>query len=400
MLEIRSWWGFALACGVAVVGTLVIVLLFHLAFSIVGRRKKAALHLVRTAKIPFRILAGVVLLWCAITVALPLPDTSPWSRLIDHTLLIAAISSGTWLGASAAIWLEDLGLAQYHTAVHDLQYARRVRTQVLVIRRLTIVIAVVIAIGASLLTFPGVRAVGASILASAGLIGVVAGIAAQSSLGNVFAGIQLAFSGAIRIDDVVVADEEWGRIEEITLTYVVVHAWDDRRIVLPSTYFTTQPFENWSRKSTDLLGEVNFDLDWQTDPVAMRSELDAVLKQTDLWDGRVGLLQVADAIGGYVRIRVLVSAADAGALFDLRCYVREGLIVWMRHAHTASIPHARVQVTAEEDVQTRARPPAGTGGLFNGSPEADERRQQFTRAIPIVPECPLRSDHFDDGTSR
>ena len=197
------------------------------------------------------------------------------------------------------------------------------------------------AIAAILLTFPSARALGASLLASAGLISIVAGLAAQSSLANVFAGLQLAFTDAIRVDDVVVVADEWGRIEEITLTYVVVHVWDDRRLILPSTYFTTTPFENWTRRAADLLGTVELDVDWEVPVEAMRTELTRLLQDTDLWDRRVGILQVTDAVGGVVRVRALASAVDAPTLFDLRCYVREGLVGWLQREAPQSLPKTR-----------------------------------------------------------
>ena len=199
-----------------------------------------------------------------------------------------------------------------------------------------------VALGAALLSFPGVRAVGASLLASAGLISVVAALAAQSTLANVFAGIQLAFSDAIRLDDVVIAEEEWGWIEEITLSYVVVRLWDDRRMVLPSTYFTSTPFQNWTRRNSELLGAVELDVDWGVDVGAMRAELERVVGDTELWDGRTQVLQVTDAVGGVVRVRALVTAVDAGTLFDLRCHVREQLVSWVQRQDDARPPaHAR-----------------------------------------------------------
>ena len=156
---------------------------------------------------------------------------------------------------------------------------------------------------------PGVRALGASVLASAGLISVIAALAAQSTLGNVFAGLQLAFSDAVRVDDVVVVEGEWGRIEELTLTYVAVQIWDDRRLVLPTSYFTTKPFQNWTRTSSAVLGTAEIDVDWSVPVEPMRAELRAVCEGTELWDGRVCVLQVTDAVGGMIRLRALVSAA-------------------------------------------------------------------------------------------
>ncbi|MFP5365357.1 MAG: mechanosensitive ion channel family protein, partial [Actinomycetes bacterium] len=173
------------------------------------------------------------------------------------------------------------------------------------------------------------------------MISIVAGLAAQTSLVNVFAGMQLAFTDAIRVDDVVVVQKEWGRIEEITLTYVVVHIWDDRRLILPSTYFTTTPFENWTRRQSEVMGTVEFDLDWRAPVEDMRAELRTVLAGTELWDQRVGILQITDATGGFVRVRILVSAADSAALFDLRCLIREAMVTFLQQGHPQALPQQR-----------------------------------------------------------
>ena len=205
---------------------------------------------------------------------------------------------------------------------------RRVRTQVTVLRRLAMAIVVILGGAAILMTFPRFSDIGTTVFASAGVLSVVAGLAAQTSLGAVFAGMQIAFSGAIRVGDVVQLEngQWWGRIEEITLSYVVVRLWDERRLVLPCTYFTTEPFENWTRSATEIMGAVEFDVDFSVPFSEMRAELDRLLSESDLWDGRRGVLQVTDAIGGVVRVRIVVSAPNAGALFDLRCAVREGMV--------------------------------------------------------------------------
>jgi hypothetical protein len=222
--------------------------------------------------------------------------------------------------------------------------ARRLHTQLALVRRLVNVVIIVLAIGAILITFEGVQAIGASVLASAGLVSIVAGLAAQSTLANVFAGVQLAFSDAIRLEDVVIADGEWGQIEEITLTYVVVRIWDDRRLVVPSTYFTSTPFQNWTRNSSELLGTVELDLDWRVSTAAMREELDRFLAETPIWDGRTAGLQITNAVGGFVRVRVLVSAADSSLLWDLRCAVREQLVEWVHAQYPVAIPRQRVEL--------------------------------------------------------
>jgi hypothetical protein len=271
-----------------------------------------------------------------------------------------------------------------------------------------VVVVVLVAIGAILLTFDGVRAVGASLLASAGIASIVAGLAAQSVLANVFAGVQLAFSEAIRVDDVVVVEGEWGRIREITLTYVVVMTWDERTVVLPCTYFTTKPFQNWTKYGSALIGAIELDVDWRVSTDAMRTELDRVLEGTDLFDGRTKVLQVTEATGGLVRVRVLASAHDSAALWDLRCLVREELVEWVRDQDQGALPRQRVLIgdpvgegagEGRADAAPRADRSAGAprdrAGLFSGSDEGDQRASEFTAAIPVI-----ESDGEDHGLAR
>ncbi|MFB0837728.1 MULTISPECIES: mechanosensitive ion channel family protein [unclassified Arthrobacter] len=185
-----------------------------------------------------------------------------WHAAVDHFLLIALIGALAWLVIAVLLIVEAVVLNRHSVDVADNRRARRLRTQMILARRIAVALVVVLALGSTMLTFPAIQALGAGLLASAGVISIVAGLAAQTSLVNVFAGMQLAFTDAIRVDDVVVVQKEWGRIEEITLTYVVVHLWDDRRLILPSTYFTTTPFENWTRRQSEVMGTVEFDLDW------------------------------------------------------------------------------------------------------------------------------------------
>ena len=241
---------------------------------------------------------------------------------LDHVLVIALIGTVTWMVASLVLVAERQVIDRFaggDTGLTDAdRHRRKIRTQVTTLRRLAVAIVVVLGVAAALMTFPSFSDVGKTMFASAGVLTVVAGLAAQTSLGSVFAGIQIAFSDAIRVGDVVVLEEEWGRIEEITLTYVVVHLWDERRLVLPCTYFTTTPFQNWTRNATELLGTAELDVDFTVPFDAMRAELDRLLRANPKWDGRVGVLQVTDAVEGLVRVRMLVSAPDAGQLFDLR----------------------------------------------------------------------------------
>ena len=237
------------------------------------------------------------------------------------------------------------------------------------------------------MTFPRFSDIGTTVFASAGVLSVVAGLAAQTSLGAVFAGMQIAFSGAIRVGDVVELEngQWWGRIEEITLTYVVVRLWDERRLVLPCTYFTTEPFENWTRSATEIMGTVEFDVDFSVPFDDMRAELDRLLADSDLWDGRRGVLQVTDAVGGVVRVRIVVSARNAGALFDLRCAVREGLVDWVQRTGGV-LPIQRIEPAAAAQEAQSDREVAGetkrvAAGMFSGSPEAEERAKAFDHTI-------------------
>lgn len=396
MFEWRSWLGLAIATVVALVATFIVVAIISLIVRIAAKREAWARGLTKRARHPFRLVLAVIAVWIAVT--LTLPETSlrdiAVRDSINHAFLIAAIASGTWLIAALVNFALVLATGRYRTDIADNKRARRAQTQILIVRRLLSVAIVIVGIASILLTFPGVQAVGASVLASAGVVSIVAGLAAQSALSNVFAGVQLAFSDAIRVDDVVIANLEWGRIEEITLTYVVVHIWDDRRMVLPSTYFTSTPFENWTRHSSELLGSVEFDLDWRVSPGEMRVQLEKILARTDLWDKRAAVLQVTDAVGGYVRIRILVTANDAPSLFDLRCFVREEMVEWLHTNDPAAIPRTRIQ-NVEPEVRTarRAESQAEQGGLFTGTPQAEQRASNFTGTVPVVD-----SDTADDET--
>jgi hypothetical protein len=246
------------------------------------------------------------------------------------------------------------------------------------LRRVTVAAIVVVTVGVMLMTFPEVRALGASVLASAGIISVVAALAAQSTLGNLFAGLQLAFSDAVRVDDVVVVENEWGRIEELTLTYVAVQIWDDRRLILPTSYFTTKPFQNWTRTGSAVLGTAELDVDWSAPVEELRTELRRACEGTELWDGRVCVLQVTDAIGGMIRLRALVSAHDAGALWDLRCLVRERLVAWVWENHRGALPRLRADTDPPQPApRSPYRPHGEDGQVFAGSTDGQARGAAF-----------------------
>lgn len=308
-----------------------------------------------------------------------------WRPWVDHSMRILTIATATWLIATLVVVVERRMIARFgggDTGLTDADLQRRkARTQLTVLRRLAVAVVVLLGMAATLMTFPSFADIGKTLFASAGVLSVVAGLAAQTSLGSVFAGLQIAFTDAIRVGDVVVLEKEWGRIEEITMTYVVVQVWDERRLVLPCTYFTTTPFQNWTRSATEILGTVMIDVDFTVPLDAMRDELDRLLSRSELWDGRSGVLQVVDAVNGTVRVRITVSAPNAGALWDLQCAVREGMVCWLQRSQRGALPRWRFQSasgdTATAGPRTHTTTATEESGLFSGSDEAQERGRAF-----------------------
>ena len=375
------WLRFAIALVVAIAAAVALTAAVSLTTRLAARRRVWPVGLVRRARRPFRALVLVIAVWIACRLAFPDRD---WMPALEQTLAILAIIAAGWLLYALVTFGTDMTLGRYRIDVPDNRVARRIRTQALIVRRLAIAIVVIVALGSILLTFPAVRAFGASVLASAGIASIIAGLAAQSVLANMFAGLQLAFSDALRVDDVVVVEDEWGRVGEITLSYVVLDLWNDRRLVLPCTYFTTTPFQNWTREGSELLGSIELDLDWRVSPGRMRAHLDEVLAGTDLWDGRASVLQVTEATGGLVRVRILVTAQDAPTLFDLRCHVREAMVVWVQQTMPAALPVQRLLMTEPTTIEEPEPPQEPDHGLFTGSAAAEARASTFTQAIPVV----------------
>lgn len=351
-----------------------------------GRRSRVLRDVADLTRGPLR--ATLVVIAASAAVRRVSDGQAGWRGWLDHALVIALIGTVTWLVASLLLVAERQVIDRFaggDTGLTDAdRHRRKIRTQVTTLRRLAVAVVVVLGVAAALMTFPSFSDVGKTVFASAGVLTVVAGLAAQTSLGSVFAGIQIAFSDAIRVGDVVVLEEEWGRIEEITLTYVVVHLWDERRLVLPCTYFTTTPFQNWTRNATQLLGTVELDVDFTVPFDAMRAELDRLLRTNDKWDDRVGVLQVTDAVDGVVRVRMLISAPNAGQLFDLRCDVREGIVAWLQRTNPGALPVRRIEHQTDavrtdprDDVHRHA--PQADSGLFSGSADAERRGRAFEK---------------------
>ncbi|KFK88953.1 mechanosensitive ion channel protein [Streptomyces sp. JS01] len=257
---------------------------------------------------------------------------------IGQVLTLVLIGASAWLVVRIAATVVEASYSRYATGSRDPARVRRVRTQVTLIQRVVMAVVTVVAIAAMLLTFPPMRGVGTSMLASAGLLGIVAGVAAQSTLGNLFAGLQIAFGDMVRIGDTVVVDGEWGTIDEITLTFLAVRTWDERRITMPVSYFTSQPFENWSRGGVQMTGTVFFHLDHSAPVAAMREKLREILGDIAAWDGRDWSLAVTDTTPSTIQVRAVVTAKDADDIWTVRCAVREQLIGWLRDHHPYALP--------------------------------------------------------------
>lgn len=267
---------------------------------------------------------------------------APVALGLMHGLEVLVIAGCAWLLRGAVRVGGDTIMARHPTDIADNYRARSLRTQVSVVERIATAVIVIIGVAAALMTFPGVRAIGASLLASAGLAGLVIGFAARPVLENLLAGLQIALTRPINLDDVVVIDGYWGRIEEITTTYVVLSVWDQRRLILPFSRIISAPFENWTRRHSEILGTVYFHADYTAPVDELRRELDRVCHSSGDWDGRVCGLVVTDSTEHTLQLRALVSAADSGRAWNLRCFVREKLVEYLRLHYPEALPRTRV----------------------------------------------------------
>jgi small-conductance mechanosensitive channel len=285
-------------------------------------------------------LAALQLLWEG------LPDGLAGATLVQHANGLLLIGALTALGMAAVRGVADGVLARHPDTVANNLTARRVHTQTKVLSRIVSGAVLVAGVAFMLMSFPRARQFGASLLASAGVAGLVIGLAAKSVFGNLLAGLQIALAQPIRIDDVLIVEGEWGRVEEITATYVVLRIWDDRRLIIPLGWFSEHPFQNWTRTTADLLGTVFLWVDFGVPLDEVRAEARRLCEASAHWDRRVCLVQVTEANDKAMQLRVLVSSGDSGANFDLRCEVREGLIDLLRRRHPGSLPRVRAEWTA------------------------------------------------------
>jgi len=275
-----------------------------------------------------------------------------------HVLLIFTL---TWVVVVALLAGEEAVATFYSMDAPDNLKARKIVTQVRILRRIATAILIVLAIGLVLLRYEPFRRLGAGILASAGIVGIVVGVAAQNTLSDLIAGIQIALTQPIRVDDVVIVEGEFGWIEEITLTYVVVRVWDRRRVVMPITHFVEKPFQNWTRTSADLIGSVFLHVDYRTPVPDLRDELRRIVEESEYWDGDVCALHVTNATERSVELRALASAEDAPQLWELRCEVREKLVAYLRDEHPDALPVVRAHIRNEPNGQSDGQGISGEG---------------------------------------
>jgi small-conductance mechanosensitive channel len=284
--------------------------------------------------------AALVVLLATLLLTMPSgPDR--WIRGLRHAVLLLLIGTTAWLVMRALHVTEGITFSRLPAPAVSDRRIRRARTQIRPVRRLTSTIITIMAIGLIMVTFRPVRLFGLSVLGSAGVVGGLIGLSARTALGNAFAGIQVAFADALHVGDVLVIEGEWGRVEEVKLTNVVIRLWDDRMLILPTTYFTERPFQNWTRNAERVVGEIRIHVDHTADLNDLRAEARRLVEASPLWDRSQWVLQMVDAAAQTVVVQVQASAADGPSAWDLRCDVREGLIRYIRENHPQWLPRTR-----------------------------------------------------------
>jgi small-conductance mechanosensitive channel len=355
-LQLAEWLPVLAAAALALVVAAVVYRLGHHLIRRAVRGREAATTVANAAQLPARVvlpLVGLNLVWQGA------PDDLHGLTTLQRITGMLLIGAVTWLVARCINGFSRAVIASHPVTVADNLNARRIHTQARVLSRTLSGLVTIMGGALMLMTLPGVRQVGASLLASAGLVGIVAGFAARPVLGNLIAGLQIGLTQPIRLDDVVVVEGEWGVIEEITGAYVVVRLWDQRRLVVPLQYWVEKPFQNWTRNSAQLIGTVFLWVDYHMPLQPLRHELQRACEASPLWDGRLSLLQVTEAGEHAVQLRALVTAADSGQAWDLRCAVREALLDFMQREYPQFLPQLRAQGKVSAEVAPPAAAAAG-----------------------------------------
>lgn len=342
---------------------------------------RTSARVVRVIVVPAALALPLLFLMQAVS-ATPLPPSAVAQA--QHWLGIGVLLCVVWLAVRVVAALEARILREHPVDVEDNLAARRIQTQARVIARVAQGAIVLVGVSLALMTFPAIRQLGATLLASAGILGLVAGIAAKPVFGNLIAGLQIALAQPIRLDDVVIVEGEWGRIEEITSTYVVVRVWDERRLVVPLQWFIENPFQNWTRTSAQLLGTAFLWLDYRTPMDEVRAQLQRICEEDPRWDGRVCIAQVTDTREHTMEVRLLVSARNSGDLFDLRCVVRERMIDFLERCHPQALPRLRADI-AREERSPRRSPRPGPATADTTSPGAEDGQGDLARAVAEPP---------------
>ena len=314
----------------------------------VARRTKSVVDdaLARRARAPTRWILFLLATFLVLP-GLRLSDAA--DDMAQRVLVVALTGAIGWLALRLTRVIGDVVETKYDPTRLDSLAARQAVTRVRILTRVLTAIIVTVTACLMLMAIPSIRQIGVTLFASAGIAGLVVGMAAGLAIGNLLAGIQLALTQPIRIEDAVTVEGQFGRIEEIRPTYVVVRVWDLRRLVVPISYFIEKPFENWTRGETDALGAVTVYVDYAVSIAALREEALRVLKSSDLWDGKVGSVQVTDCRETSVEVRVLMSASSSDRLWDLRCFVRERLVAYLNSPRCENLPRQRLQTLPAGD---------------------------------------------------
>lgn len=344
----NNWQSLLIISALILVAAFVLYLVTIFLLKRFSKRKDNPLE--RTSHKKFRSPLLIFLLGIALSIIISAWDTEyEIVTYLLHVLKVLIIFAATWLIISFIKLGKELLLKPYDFGEKDNLRARKVTTQFKIIERILITIIIIIALGVALMTFESIRQIGVSLFASAGVAGIIIGISAQKLLANVLAGIQIALAQPIRLDDVVIVEGEWGWIDEINLTYVVVRIWDKRRLVVPTTYFIEKPFQNWTRQTAEILGTVFLYTDYTVPFDKLREELTRILESDKNWDGNVNVLQVTDTTEKTVEVRALMSAVDSPTAWDLRVNVREKLIAFLQENYPDSLPRTRLVLEKEQE---------------------------------------------------
>ncbi|MFZ5521693.1 MAG: mechanosensitive ion channel family protein [Pseudomonadota bacterium] len=383
--ELSPWVGIAVA---SVVGVLLAWVVYRVIDKVVQRLAPRTRFIGPVTTAARRPAAWFLPLLVLNVVVQNAPDDLRGIGSLRQMLTVAVIGVATWLLVRIVSGLGDAVVALKPIDVADNLMARRLATQTKVVTRTVMSLVTLIGLAMALMTFPSVRQIGAGLLASAGVAGIAAGLAARPILGNLLAGLQIAFTQPIRLDDVVIVQGEWGRVEEITGTYVVLKIWDERRLIVPLQWWIENPFQNWTRNSAQIMGTVMVWLDYRTPVAPLREAVERIVKASPLWDGRVCVIQVTDFTERTMQIRVLVSSADSGKNFDLRCLIREEIMALMQRDYPDYLPRERIEVDSLAAVQDRTVADTPRAPVEQQRSPTPELEQPGTPGAPPQPSRP------------